>query len=206
MGFSEYETCRLLGQTVAERFSEQAPGVTPRILVLNNRTVERDANREEGFLDGFRSRVPDFEIIKAPEDIGTVASALQVTEVALLNNPEINLVYATSDERAFGATQALNNARIAPAEGVGTIAVGGGERAMRNVLQQQKWRAQVGLNVGGVAEKSHEVLSMMMAGGIPFESEREFLVDSPIFVDPSVAEVRAYLQNNHGIEAPDLTK
>ena len=205
VGFSEYETCRLLGQIAAERFTEQTPGVIPRVLVLNNRTVERDVNRERGFLDGFRSRVPDVEIIQAPEDSGTLESALRVAEVAFFNNPEINMVYATSDERAFGVMQALNNANIAPAE-VGIVAVGGGERAMKNVLQQHNWWAQVGLNVRGVAEKSYEVLSMMMAGDIPFGSEREILVDSPIFVDPSVAEVRAYLQNNHGIEAPDLTK
>ena len=204
VGFSEYETCRALGQRVAERFSDVAPDTMPRILVLNNETVQRDANRERGFLEGFRSRVPEFEVVANQEDLGTVASALRVTESALLNSPEINIIYATSDQRGFAAAQVIRNGGIVVGEPPVIVAVGGSEAALRNLMEEEFWQAQVALNVRGVAEKSYEVLEMMLSGEMSMESDREFLVDSPIFIDPTEEEVRSYLSENHGIMEFDL--
>ncbi len=101
--------------------------------------------------------------------------------------------------RAEGALRVI--VRRAPSPGQVVLAgVGGSEEAMRQILDPDSpWKAEVGLAIKAAAEKSYEVLNQMIGKEVPLRTRQEFLVRSPVFLQPSLEQVRRYLEENHGI-------
>lgn len=198
VGFAEYDTCFKLGVAVASRFREAFPSQPAKVLIVNSRSVQADIHREEGFAAGFRSRVPEAEFLNKLQDKGSSESARQAVSAALLDSPDINVIYATSDLRALGALSALEQyGRYDPKRNI-LAAVGGSPQAMQELLRPESaWKAEVGLAIRAVAEESYRVMIGMIKGEIPSNSDKEYLVNSRVFVQPTQQEVEQYLAENH---------
>ncbi len=79
--------------------------------------------------------------------------------------------------------------------------MGGSGSALRAILDPENpWKAEVGLNIREVAEKSYDVLVKMVNKEVPMKSREEFLVPSHVFVNPSLDQVKKYVEENHGYE------
>lgn len=201
IGFDEYATCFELGKNTALYFQNQFPNEKPVVLVNNSRTVTSDIERESGFIDGFQEIFPDATVINKPEDNGVVENVMDKVQAALLQNPEINVIFNTSDARALGTMLALERLGNRKPNDVLVASVGGSEFAMKELLKPESaWKAEVGLSVNDSAEKSYEILVKMIQGEIPVDSNEEFLIGSKVFVDPQLEEVQDYLRENLGIE------
>ena len=201
IGFTEYKTCYKLGKRFAEYFQKNNPGRKANVLVLNSRTVISDIKREKGFTDGFKSVLADTTFIHKYEDTGSVDRARDVVEVTLRGRKDIDIIYATSDLRAQGALTALRMYSGSRNNSILIAGVGGSENAIRQVTNPKSpWKGEVGLAIKKAADKSYEVLNKMVSGEIPMKSNREFLVESYVFINPTIKEGEEYLKKNHGID------
>lgn len=201
IGFTEYKTCYKLGKRFAEYFQEKNPGIKANVLVLNARTVISNIERERGFTDGFKSVITDSVFIHKYEDTGSADSARNVVEATLRGRKDINIIYATSDLRAQGALSALRMYSGPRNNPILIAGVGGSADAMRQVTNPKSpWKGEVGLAIKEAADKSYEVLNKMISGEIPVKSNKEFLVESYVFVNPTIKEGEEYLKKNHGID------
>jgi pentatricopeptide repeat protein len=66
---------------------------------------------------------------------------------------------------------------------------------------ESAWKVEAGYSVTGQVEKAYEVLVEMMNGGIPMNSQQEFLVDSVILSEPTLDQVRMYLKFHQNVDS-----
>ncbi len=201
IGFNEYTTCKLLGEKTARYFIERFPDKKAKVLVTNARRITSEIEREKRFVDGFREVIPDASFYQSTPDDGTVINTIDVVLEAFLRFPEVNIIYNTSDLRALGTIAALRNAARKDFSDMIVVGVGGSEEAMRELMAPgNPWDAEVGLAIREVAEKSYEILMKMVRDELPMKSNKEYLVESEIFINPFITQVQDYLALNHGIE------
>ncbi len=201
IGFAEYKTCYELGKQLAQYFSENNPGKQAKVIILNARTVISDVERERGFTDGFKSVLPGTVFFDELEDTGSAQSVRDVLLADLLRNEGINVIFATNDLRAQAARSTLGMLPAEQTESIILAGVGGSGFAMRAILDSENpWKAEVGLNIREVAEKSYDVLVKMVNIKGSMKNGEEFLVPSYIFVNPSLDQVKKYIEENHGYE------
>jgi ABC-type sugar transport system substrate-binding protein len=204
VGFDEYGTNVDLGKAVAQQFLKTFPSEKAKVLVLNSRTFQGDIYREQGFTAGFRSVVPDAEFLNQVQDTGDEQRTMQIVSAALLDTPQVNVIYATNDLRAQGAMSALSaNDRTGAKSSVILAAVGGTSEAMQELLKPDSpLKAEVGLAIRDVAKETYRVMIGMIKGEIPKRQDKWFLVKSPVFVQPTKQQVQQYLSENHDEQLP----
>ena len=202
--FDEYGSCEELGKAVAQKFLQEFPGEVARVLVLNSRATPTYVAREDGFIAGFRSLIPGAWILNKAQDTGTVDSAAEIAAANLSQTPRVNVVFATSDLQAMGALSVLNRLGSGDQErNVILAGVGGSLEAMRELLQPNSpWKAEVGLGIRDMAQQSYTVMMGMIKGELPKNQDKEYLIKSPVFVDPTRDQVQQYLMQNHGEQLP----
>ncbi len=203
--FDEYGSCEDLGKAVAQKFLQDFPGEVARVLVLNSRATPTYVAREDGFIAGFRFLVPGAWILNKTQDTGTVESAAEIAAANLSQTPRINVVFATSDFQAAGALSVLNRLGSGDqARNVILSSVGGSLEAMEQLLRPDSpWKAEVGLGIRDMAQQSYKVMMGMIKGDLPKNQDKEYLIKSPVFVDPTRDQVQQYLMQNHDEQLPD---
>jgi ABC-type sugar transport system substrate-binding protein len=125
VGYDDYDSCYQAGQKAAVYFKKQFGGRNPVVMVNNNDTVRYNIQRQNGFTDGFK---------KVIQDDGTVQDTLQVVQGMLIDDPDINVIFNTSDLRADGTIAALSGLGSSAARDKIVIGVGGGESTMKALL------------------------------------------------------------------------
>ncbi len=202
--FDEYGSCEDLGKAVAQKFLQQFPAEVASVLVLSSRATPMYVAREDGFTAGFRSLVPGAFILNKTQDTGTVESAAAIAAANLPQTPRINVIFASSDFEAAGALSVLN--RLGPDDperNVILAGVGGSSKAMRELLRPDSpWKAEVGLGIRDMAQQSYKVMMGMIKGELPRNQDKEYLIKSPVFVEPTRDQVQQYLMQNHDEQLP----
>jgi ribose transport system substrate-binding protein len=102
-------------------------GGKARIMAIDLPALRPCVLRVDGFVDGFRSEVPDAELIHRLDGQGLKDHALQVATDALTADPDINVVFGCNDDSAIGALQAYRSAGLRVA---GLIVCGMGGEGM----------------------------------------------------------------------------
>jgi ABC-type sugar transport system substrate-binding protein len=200
VGYDAVSTGNSLGQATAARFQELFPGKKARVLIANTQIVERNRNLQAGFAAGFLQVLPDAELYPVRDDQGSTTNTEQIIGTALTQHPDANVFVGMSDFRTIGIMNALRN------DGRGTprtdlvASVGGSEEAMTELLRSDSsWKVEAAVAVGDMARESYDLLRQVMTGGRPQDSRVEILVESQIMVQPTLEEVRQYLQSQRGI-------
>ena len=65
------------------------------------------------------------------------------------------------------------------------------------------WKAEVGLGIRDMAQQSYKVMVGMIKGDLPKNQDKEYLIRSPVFVQPTRDRVEQYLMQNHDEQLPD---
>jgi ABC-type sugar transport system substrate-binding protein len=205
VGFDEQGSCEELGKAVAEKLYLRniVPGVA-RVLVLSTGADQTDVSRADGFIAGFRSLVPGAQFLNRVRDTGTVESAEEIVAANLQQTPRVNIIFATTDLQASGALAALNRfGPGAPERNVILAGVGGSHEAMLELLKPDSpWKAEVGLAIRDFADQSYKVMMGMIEGQAPKNRGTQYLVKSPVFVQPTREQVQQYLLQNHDEQLP----
>ena len=100
-------TGEALGEQTAMLFNEHFPGEPAFLMIANTRTIADNQQMEEAFISGFSRVVPGPQVITVPDDNGSVLNTQELVRLQLLEHPEANVFYGTSDMRAEGILLAL---------------------------------------------------------------------------------------------------
>lgn len=200
VGFSSGIESKKLGKRTAELFQEQFPDKQARILISNNTALERNKDKAEGFVDGFTGVLPEAVIVERLSDNGTVRDVSRVVSIALNRNPDINVLFATSDLRAFGMLSAVERIVEDRKDEIVLASIGGSKRAFANMMDPNSpWRAEAAYLLKDFVDQTWNILNKMIQGEQPINSGAEYLIPSKIFVDPSLSEIEKYLRVHHKV-------
>jgi ABC-type sugar transport system substrate-binding protein len=203
IGYNNYEGSRRLGAGMARYFKREFGGAKPHILVSSTRSDPDNVTLEQGFMDGFTSVIPEASLDERAEDLGTVRDSSRVVSALLLGNPDINVIFATSDLRAQGALNALVDLGRSESGDVLLAGVGGSQDALRELMNPDSpWIAEIALPLEKAAIRSHRVLRDMIEGDMEITNDSEHLVMPRVFIDSDAAEIREYLNTQRGVEQP----
>ena len=190
-----------LGKKTAELFREQFPEKQARVLISNNRSLERNKDKEEGFVDGFTGVLPEAVIVEKLSDDGTVRNVNRVVSLALNQHPDVNVLFATSDIRAFGMISAVERTMREKKDQMILASIGGSKRAFAEMTDPNSpWRAEAAYLLKDFVDKTWKVLNEMIQGDRPINSDEEYLIPSKIFTDPSLSEIEKYLRVHHRVK------
>lgn len=190
-----------LGKKTAELFREQFPDKQARVLISNNTAMERNKDKEEGFVDGFTGVLPEAVIVEKLSDDGTVRNVNRVVSLALNQHPDVNVLFATSDIRAFGMISAVERTMREKKDQMILASIGGSKRAFAEMTDPNSpWRAEAAYLLKDFVDKTWKVLNEMIQGDRPINSDEEYLIPSKIFTDPSLSEIEKYLRVHHRVK------
>lgn len=200
VGFADYRDSVALGKQVANRFLEGFAGKTAKVLILSSASAPMDTSRERGFVDGFRSLVPGAVVVTRKVDISDEQISQVAAYFALLGHRDTNVIFATGDTVAFGAMAALRRLTDAASARVILASAGGSPQAMQELIDPHApWKAEEALSVSNAARETFRVMMALVHRNISPYSDRHFLVQGPIFVDPTKVDVERYLREDFGI-------
>jgi ABC-type sugar transport system substrate-binding protein len=193
-----------LGEETAKLFKKHFPGDAAHLMIANTRTTERNRRIEEAFIRGFSRVVPEPQIIKVPDDNGSVLNTRELVRSRLLEHPQANVFYGTSDLRTEGILLALEQSGRGTLKTELLAGTGGTVEAMSRLLEPEgPWKVEAGYSVTSKAEATLRILTGMIEGDLPLDSGKQVLVDSVILSEPTLEEVETYLREHRSIEGSD---
>ncbi len=200
VGFAGRSVGMQLGKATAELFEELYPDKTARILISNSETLELNQEEEAGFIEGFTQIAPSVEIVESVDDNGTIRGVMRTVNTALIDDQDVNVVFATSDIRAVGVINAIEQQIPERWDDVILTSIGGTERAFEEMIDPDSpWRAVAGYRLKDYAEQSWNFLDQMLRGELELDSDGEYFVEAEVFVDPSVSEAESFLRTHHRV-------
>jgi len=188
-----YGTGKLAGTESAKYWKEHFPDVEPKVGLLDVPWVPLAMARIEGFIEGFSLLYPGFQPtsrLNLPQGVGIVEGSMAKFEDMLEANPEINLIYAWSDN----GTQ--TGVAVLEAKGKGTsdkaLAVGfdGSEAAIIALKDPNSaWKVEVGNPPKEMAYTTWDVFKKVREGeSVPIESKVLGKVITPDMADQWLAD------------------
>lgn len=171
--FSFVESGRMLGQEAGE-WASSALGRAPKVLVIEDQSLQIGRERTQGIVEGLRAAAPGAQIVAQQQGI-TPDDGLSVTTAALAANPDIDIVLAASGGAADGAYRALvaaGRAEDDPSTFVG--GVDGDAYGLKQVAARSFYRAVVTVSAEAVGNAVVDV-PLALAAGRPAPS-----VDLPV--------------------------
>jgi ABC-type sugar transport system substrate-binding protein len=202
VGNDALATGKALGAETARVYQKYFSEQSPHIAIANNRSLERNRQLEEGFVQGFSRVISEPRVTKLQDDNGAIMNVREVALAGLTQHPDANVYFGTSDLRTEGIMLALEQRARGTIETELVASAGGTEEAMNRLLEPESaWKVEAGYSIAGQVEKAYEVLVQMIRGEIPIDSQREYLVDSVILSEPDLEEVRAYLRDHQAVRS-----
>lgn len=199
VGVDVWAAGEALGKQTAELFNEHFPGEAAHLMIANTRTVARNQQLEDAFIQGFTRVIPDPGIITVPDDNGSVLNTQELVRLQLLEHPEANVFYGTSDMRTEGILLALQQNGRGSLKTEILAGTGGTVEAMKRLLEPGgAWKVEAGYSVSGQAKAALGILSDLIEGKL--HPEDQVLVGSVILREPTLEEVRAYLREHQSYE------
>lgn len=115
VGIDEKAAGAMGGVTAGEKFLAQFPDQKAKICVVEISGVSASTDRSDGFIEGFKSIVPDAEVVVRLNGEGKIDKAMAVVEDAIQADPSLNVFFGANGDQGRGALAALE------AQGRGTI-------------------------------------------------------------------------------------
>lgn len=202
VGYDEYPSAKVLGVETAKLFMKLFPEKDAKIHIQNARTAEANVQREDGFMEGFKSIMSNEEVVSLGEDVaGNVEESMKAVQDALVTHPEINLIYGTNDSRAQGAVAALELAGRGTTDTELVAGYGGSDVACKFMLEENNaWKIQACIAIKDSAVLSYNILMKMINGELPMETKQDFLTGDPIILSmPSLEECQKYMEEQVGV-------
>jgi ABC-type sugar transport system substrate-binding protein len=194
-------TGKALGEQTAKLFKEHFPEETAHLMIANTRAIPANQQMEEAFIHGFTRLIPDRQIITVPDDNGSVLNTQELVRLQLLEHPEANVFFGTSDMRTEGILLALEQNGRGSLETEILAGTGGTAEAMKRLLEPGgPWKVEAGYSVSGLADAALRMLSDLIAGDLPMGNGQQVLVESVILREPTLEEVKAYLREHQRFE------
>lgn len=120
---------------------------------------EAAAMRRQGFHEGI-AKYPDIEIVSSVTGHWTTPGAVEATEAILQANPDLNLIFASSDLMAVGAAEVLRRAKREDVVVIGFDGIPEGT----DLIKQGRAAGDVSQSAKGMAEISVETLVALARG------------------------------------------
>lgn len=98
---------RVAGTAAAKCWKENHPDMKPVGGAVDLYAAPVCKLRVDGFMEGFRSVYPDFEVVQSVDGGGSRSVSLAACEDMLQAHPEINVVFGINADSALGALDAL---------------------------------------------------------------------------------------------------
>ena len=98
---------RVAGTAAAEYWKENHPDTTPVGGAVDLYSAPQCKERVDGFVEGFRTVYPDFEVVQSVDGGGSRSVSLAACEDLLQAHPEINVMFGINADSALGALDAL---------------------------------------------------------------------------------------------------
>jgi len=201
VGDNVQETGETLGEETAGVFQRHFPGQAAHIMIANTRTLEQNRHLEEAFVRGFSRIIPEPQVIDVADDNGSVLNTQELIRLELLDNPQANVFFGTSDLRTEGILLALQQSGRGTLDTEIVASAGGTEDAMQRLLEPEgPWKVEAGYSITGQAEAALRILSGMVQGDIAIDTREEVLVESVILSEPTLTEVETYLREHQSVE------
>ena len=102
-----YEFGYVAGTSAAEYWKENHEGETPVGGAIDLYSAPVCADRVQGFVEGFQTVYPDFELVQKVDGAGSRSSSLAAAEDMLQAHPEINVIFGINADSALGGLDAL---------------------------------------------------------------------------------------------------
>ena len=103
-----YELGHTAGVAAAEYWQENHGDDTPIGGAIDLYSAPDCAERVRGFLEGFQTIFPDFEIVQTVDGAGSRSTSLTAAADMLQAHPEINVIFGINADSALGGLDALN--------------------------------------------------------------------------------------------------
>lgn len=98
---------RVAGIAAAEYWQANHADVTPVGGAVDLYSAPVCALRVQGFLEGFQTLYPEFELVQTVDGGGSRSTSLSATEDMLQANPEVNVIFGINADSGLGALDAL---------------------------------------------------------------------------------------------------
>ena len=159
---------RVAGAAAAEYWKTNHPDTKPTGGAVDLYSAPVCALRVQGFVEGFQTVYPDFELVKTVDGGGSRSTSLSATEDMLQANPDINVIFGINADSGLGALDALKE------EGRGTAAdslvacVDGTETDCAELKNENSaLKAVAGNSPRIMAETAWSLLDRVLSGELP---------------------------------------
>ena len=179
---------RVAGAAAAEYWKNNHPDTKPTGGVVDLYSAPVCALRVQGFVEGFQTVYPDFELVQTVDGGGSRSTSLSATEDMLQANPDINVIFGINADSGLGALDALKE------EGHGTAAdslvacVDGTETDCAELKNENSaLKAVAGNSPRIMAETAWSLLNRVLSGELPAnEGHSEYM--EIVSVTPDMAD------------------
>jgi len=97
------------GAWAAGYFMEMG-GTDANLAILELPIYQSTIDRANGFIDGFKSVMPEAEVVAQQNAEGVMEKGMSAMETMIQSNPDINVVFGINDPCALGAASAIESA------------------------------------------------------------------------------------------------
>ncbi|MCL5073433.1 MAG: sugar ABC transporter substrate-binding protein [Actinobacteria bacterium] len=108
--FDNYGASYALGQYAGDYFNANMAGEKAKMAVLDLPIYQSTVDRANGFVEGFKTKVPDMEVVATQNAEGVMEKGMAMMETILQSNPDVNVVRGINDPSALGAASAVEAA------------------------------------------------------------------------------------------------
>ncbi|PKM51691.1 MAG: hypothetical protein CVV02_05335 [Firmicutes bacterium HGW-Firmicutes-7] len=115
VGIDEKAAGALGGVAAAKKFLTQLPDQEAKICIVEISGVSASTDRSDGFIEGFKSIIPDAEVVTRLNGEGKIDKAMSVVEDAIQADSSLNVFFGANGDQGMGALAALES------QGRGTI-------------------------------------------------------------------------------------
>lgn len=159
---------RVAGVAAAEYWQKNHAEDTPVGGAVDLYSAPVCALRVQGFVEGFQTIYPEFELIQTVDGAGSRSTSLSATEDMLQANPEINVIFGINADSGLGALDALKEEGKGSAADSLVACVDGTETDCAELKDvNSALKAVAGNSPRIMAETAWELLSKVIAGELP---------------------------------------
>lgn len=163
-----YEFGNVAGFAAAEYWHENHPDEKPIGGAVDLYSAPVCALRVEGFVEGFQTIYPDFELVQKVDGGGSRSTSLEAAEDMLQANPEINVIFGINADSGLGALDALKEIGKGTSEDSLVACVDGTETDTSELKKPESALKVIAGNSPRImAETAWELLSRVIKGEVP---------------------------------------
>jgi ABC-type sugar transport system substrate-binding protein len=120
----------------AGKYAKEHLGGTAKVMNVGLPLLSATVLRSEGFMDGIRTEIPEAALVHDLDGGGNPDRSLEVSQAALAQNDDINIIYGINDSSSLGGLQAWKAAGKSQ-DGLLVVGTGGEGLAFINAMENE---------------------------------------------------------------------